>query len=224
MTNILAAQDLVIQTAPYSVTGVPVAEVIRPTFGPPTLPSDPTQSLFSNPSALSASRIPLLITTVANEGGQAVSQILSSPTPPSNATYLSILSALTGSNRAQAVVNSGLYSLPASGGDNDVFRETFELAVTDGTWRCPNRQVARSWAGAGGKVWVGEWTKGETYPTNANFGYCTSNGRVCHEARRTKACVLEEADGLAQDDLYPTFGTTGSDASLVGFSEIVVQS
>lgn len=62
----------------------------------------------------------------------------------------------------------------------DAMRRTLERIVTDGVWRCPNRAVAGTWAKAGGDVWVGEWTEGETYPTNQGT-YCQAKGRVCHE-------------------------------------------
>ncbi|ORX33249.1 Alpha/Beta hydrolase protein, partial [Kockovaella imperatae] len=200
--DVLSAQTQLNQMAPYMITGVPFSEVMRPTYGTPTLPADPTESLFGGVSTLSTSNIPLLITTVRNEGGQAVSQLFSSPISPNNNTYLYTLAALVGTGRAGQIVNSASYALPASApSGSDIFREKFELATTDGTWRCPNRQAAALWAGTGANVWVGEWEAGETYPTNAYGGYCTSKGRVCHE-----------------DDIFPSFGTNGANENLVGHS------
>ena len=160
---------------------------MRPTYGTSTLPSDPTPALFDNPSSLSTSKIPLIITTVRNEGGQAVQQLFSCPLESNNNTYLYTLAALIGTTRAGQIVNSPQYALPASTeSGSDIFREKFELATTDGTWRCPSRAVAAQWAGAGANVWVGEWEEGETYPSNSAAGYCTVAGRVCHEVSRTE--------------------------------------
>lgn len=63
----------------------------------------------------------------------------------------------------------------------DEFRQTFERLVSDGVWRCPSRDFAGRWAEQGGKVWVGEWTKGVGYASNVGGGYCGQQGRVCHE-------------------------------------------
>ena len=76
------------------------------------------------------------------------------------------------------MVVSGKYRLGTGG---DTFRETFEKIVTDGIWKCPARQAGREWAKNGGKVWVGEWTKGRAYVSNQDGGYCSEKGRVCHE-------------------------------------------
>ncbi|KIR28114.1 hypothetical protein I309_03111 [Cryptococcus deuterogattii LA55] len=106
--------------------------------------------------------------------------------------------ALVGADRAGALVSSPYYALPSAnssdsyGPDGDTFRETFERAVTDGTWKCPNRDAALKWKEAGGKIWVGEWMQGVSYPDN-DSGYCQKTGVVCHE-----------------DDIYPTFGTASS--------------
>jgi hypothetical protein len=61
---------------------------------------------------------------------------------------------------------------------------------------------------------VGEWTKGSSYESNRGGGYCSQAGRVCHEVR---PCTFSPGDRvlMSKDDLYPTFGTGQSDASLV---------
>jgi hypothetical protein len=121
-----------------------------------------------------------LITSTANEAGQIIDALFSTPIPASNSTLLSTLSFLMGEERAAALVVSGKYHLGSGG---DTFRETLEKIVTDGIWRCPARQAGREWARGGGNVWVGEWTKGRTYASNQGGGYCLQDGRVCHEVR-----------------------------------------
>ncbi|KAK8861641.1 hypothetical protein IAR55_002464 [Kwoniella newhampshirensis] len=196
VSEILTAEDQLTGTAVYNVEGVPFAEPIRPTYRSVTLPADPTTQLFENPWSLPIQPfdLPLLITTVKNEGGSATQRLFSDPVPMDVATYYAAFAQLIGSDRAKALQNSATYALPNQTGfgqDGDTFREYFERATTDGTWRCANRDAAAKWASAGGKVWVGEWTQGVTYPDNGGQGdYCTTKGRVCHE-----------------DDIYPTFGT-----------------
>ncbi|WVQ73418.1 hypothetical protein IAR50_002990 [Cryptococcus sp. DSM 104548] len=205
VSELITAQDTILTTVPYTVTGVPFSEPLRPTYNTTTLPSDPSSSLTTSPSSLTftPASLPLLLTTVKNEGGSAISSIFSTHVPLSNDTYYSTLSALIGSPRAESLVDSAYYALPAInsssssstaayGPSGDTFRETFERAVTDGIWRCANLDVAGKWNAAGGKVWVGEWREGVAYPDNES-GYCTKDGVVCHE-----------------DDIYPTFGTAPS--------------
>jgi hypothetical protein len=126
---------------------------------------------------------------VKNEGGSATQSILPSPIPLSNGTYAYLLSEFLGTSRATTIYTSEYYALPDESGygtDGDVFRETFELMSTDGTWRCVSRDGARRWAAAGGKVWVGEWRQGVTYVDNDDAGgYCLKSGMVCHEVSRT---------------------------------------
>jgi hypothetical protein len=121
------------------------------------------------------------MTTTKNEGGSAVQQLFPVPVPPSNKTLVSALTALVGEDRAEAIAKVPAYTSSVGGADG--MRGTFEKIVTDGVWRCPNRAAARSWAKAGGKVWVAEWLAGSTYPTNIG-SYCQGADRVCHEVRR----------------------------------------
>jgi hypothetical protein len=153
---------------------------IRPTFNTPSIPLDPTSALYNQPGRLSTppNQLPILLTTTSNEGGQIVNSLFPSPVPISNDTLLYTLSLLLGAERAGAIIQSGKY--PIEGGD-DAFRETFERMVTDGIWKCPVRQVGREWAKNGGRVWVGEWTKGKEYASNRGGGYCSRKERVCHE-------------------------------------------
>ena len=173
-----------VSTFTYAYPGVSdTAVAIRPTYGTASLPHDPTALLWNSPSSLAfpPPTLPLLLTTVANEAGQVTQQIFPSSVPLSNSTYYSTLSQLIDTARADVKINSTYYALPETG-DGDEFRETFERLVTDGTWKCVNRDAARHWAEAGGQAWVGEWRQGVTYPDNQiHGGYCETAGRVCHE-------------------------------------------
>lgn len=161
--------------------------MIRPTFGTTSLPRDPTSLLAASPQSLTyqPAALPLLLTTVRNEAGSVTQSLFPGPVAPSNTTLLFVLSSLVGPARAEAIIRSRLYPLPPASGaqtDDDAFREVFERIVTDGIWKCPSIDAATQWAKAGGKVWVGEWTTGVTYPSNqAEGGYCRKPGVVCHE-------------------------------------------
>lgn len=203
---------------------------IRPTFGFPSIPFDPSAQLFHSSSRLSSppNQLPILINSTANEAGQIVQSLFPAPVPPSNETLLQTLSLLVGPERAGVIVSSGAYPL---GKGSDTFRETFERIVTDGVWRCSARDTARKWARDGGRVWVGEWTKGSSYVSNQGGGYCSEKGRVCHEVCpplplgrfRLAACAgrVSRQEGslmlmlMCQDDIYPTFGTGATNGNLV---------
>ncbi|WVN90729.1 uncharacterized protein L203_105971 [Cryptococcus depauperatus CBS 7841] len=211
LPTLITAQDTLFNTVIYDIGGIPASQPVRPTFHTDTLPQDPTDQLFNNPSSLTypPSSIPLLLTTTKNEGGSAVGSIFSAPVTLSNDTYYAIAAKLNGAGRAAAIINSPYYALPPAnhssmdyGPSGDTFREVFEKAVTQGVWTCPNRDVAQSWQQSGGHVWVGEWTQGITYPENELISYCHKSGIVCH-----------------QDDIYATFGTAPS--STVNVSSLV---
>ncbi|KAL7424729.1 hypothetical protein Q5752_000413 [Cryptotrichosporon argae] len=181
--DVLAAQSDLVVNAFYSFTGVPLTEPIRPTFGYPTIPNEPTTSLFNSASslAISPSSAPLLLTTVRNEAGSTVQSTFSSPYAASNETWFYLLSSLFGDSRANAIYTDPYYALPADTG-NDAFRELFDRVATDYAWRCAGRQAAGKWAAYKGKVWVAEWRQGASYVDNqVSGGYCQESGKVCHE-------------------------------------------
>jgi hypothetical protein len=121
-----------------------------------------------------------MITTTKNEGGSAIQAFFPVPVPASNLTLAGTLASLVGPDRARTITAQRSYAL---GKGADMLRETMERIVTDGVWRCPNRDVAASWARGDGTVWVGEWVEGVTYPSNTG-SYCQASGRVCHEVCR----------------------------------------
>lgn len=61
------ANDLV-NMAP-NIEGVPYAAFVRPVFGTPTLPKDPSNVLMNNPAQLAVKPQQVLVTTVLNDGG-----------------------------------------------------------------------------------------------------------------------------------------------------------
>lgn len=176
--------------------GIPWAPFLRPSYGAATIPNEPTNSLYYNTGALaiSPSSVPLLITNVKDEAATSVSQIFGSKIgAASNAVYYSALNSLIGGTRANQIVYSASltdYQVPTTG-SGDQFRETLSHLVTDFVWRCPARTLAGKYAAAGGKVYVGEFRQGVTYPLNSGVDLCV--GKVCH-----------------MDDVYPTFDTSPS--------------
>lgn len=135
------------------------------------------------------------------------------PLPASNAILLKTLAGLVGEDRASKLANANARSYALDGNNGDAFRETLERIITDGTWRCPNRDVAAKWAESGGRVWVGEFVAGTTYPTNKDGDYCTKAGRVCHEVSSSWLSSLLGPADQVQDDIFSTFGG-GSPVSL----------
>lgn len=101
---------------------------------------------------------------------------------------------LLGSTRAAIMASAPDYApTPATTDGRDVLAKAF----TDGTFRCASRSLANRYAAAGGRVYVGEFLQGTPYVTTAPVPYC--NGKVCHE-----------------DDLFPTFGTSGDQTFVSG--------
>ena len=128
----------------------------------------------------------LLLTTVKDEGGSAIYDAIRDPLPPAYSSYA--LDSIYG-NQSSAI--GAQYKVAEA--DTDDARPNLVVIATDSAWRCPDYTFARKWASRGGNVWVGEFTVGATYPVNAQFSYCTSNGAVCH-----------------QDDIPIVFGTATS--------------
>ncbi|KAG8805373.1 hypothetical protein FRC19_007922, partial [Serendipita sp. 401] len=130
---------------------------------------------------------PLLITTVKDEAAEAIYSNIGFPIPP--AYYSLVATNLFGSPRD---VQIGAQYKVAEDTTDDI-RPLLVDITTDGAWRCPAYTLARTWAVKNGNVWVGEFTLGSTYPSNAGYSYCTTAGNVCH-----------------QDDIPIVFGTLTS--------------
>lgn len=135
---------------------------------------------------------PLLITTVANEGGAAIANVLDFGTPTSAYPYVVEGTFGDVDSRSSNILSSDWYGTNrlnalAAGPStsSDATRTITEALGTDATWRCPNWSWARAYAAAGGKVWVGKFLLGATYWTNQGLDYCTASvsgvKRVCHQ-------------------------------------------
>lgn len=188
LATLLAVQDEVNSAAPFNVTGVPLGEVFRPQFNTTTLPVDPVSALFNDPSSLAAnvSSLPVLMTYTRNESGYVVDSFIAGPQLANAFVYNFTINRLLGADRAKALLDSGEYPLVAG---PDGMRTSLEITLTDAVWRCVSHAVAATYAAAGGKIYIGEWTEGTTYSfNNETGGYCTTSGAVCHS-----------------DDVYPTF-------------------
>lgn len=145
---------------------------IRPSFGTATIPNEPTSAIFDNPAALAIApaSIPLLLTTMADDGA-----FIGTNYPLDPGTAQGVLYGLLGGNRMVALMGRATYGIPNGMTDARPFVASI---FTDGAWRCPTREIARKWAGAGGKVYVGEFREGSHYPLNDDYTYCA--GKVCH--------------------------------------------
>ncbi|EJD02246.1 alpha/beta-hydrolase [Fomitiporia mediterranea MF3/22] len=124
----------------------------------------------------------IIVSTVRNEAGPTIFGMLTSPIPVSE--FPVVVNASLGSARTSTVLNSQHYVLPPTNAANVSSVDTRPLIETIGTdqvWRCPSWTFSRLWAGAGGKVFVGEYAVGATYPDNEDIAFCTEGRKVCHE-------------------------------------------
>lgn len=141
------------------------------------MPHDSSNLLWDNPSGLSldVANVPILFTTVKNETGYNINSFFANPVPASTTIYNVAVSTLLNAERGKQVIDSGLYQVSNA---TDGLRDSLEKLATDAAFRCPTRELARRYAGAGGKVYVGEWEKGFAF--SHVTGYCKLDGAVCH--------------------------------------------
>ena len=133
----------------------------------------------------------IIVSTVEHEAGPTIYSMFSDPLP--EVAFASVCNATLGPDRATKVVNSPHYAFPASDSGSGVdARVQLETAGTDQIWRCPSWTFARAFAAAGGRVYVGKYVVGVTYPDNAGIAFCADGG-ICHE-----------------DDIQVVFGTANS--------------
>ncbi|WOO83316.1 Para-nitrobenzyl esterase [Vanrija pseudolonga] len=189
LDTLIAWQAYVNNTAPFMIPGVAFGLVFRPQYGTQTIPHDPTNALWSgNASRLSLDpAIPVLATTVKNEAGYLVGVLIPVPIPASAQLANFTLRKVVGPERADVILTSGLYPLQEG---LDGLRGTIDHVITDGAWHCVTRAMFRRWAGAGGRVYLGTFTRGLIYLYNAFNDYCRMPGVVCHG-----------------DDIYPVFSS-----------------
>lgn len=203
LADIQSAQvSFVVQTDNYAMNLVPgngesplcefpLTAAMRPTYGTASLPNEPISSLWYNPGALALpSSIPLLITSVADEGGSTVANYFKTG-PIGLPNYVATMAGTRLLGAEGAATAFAQYTFEKGETDG---RQVISRLLTDYMWRCPARSTAAKWAAAGGTVYSGEFRQGTTYPYNSLRSFC--QGRVCH-----------------QDDIYPTFGTSPDPSS-----------
>ncbi|KAJ7085678.1 alpha/beta-hydrolase [Mycena belliarum] len=130
---------------------------------------------------------PILLSNVKNEAGPTIYGIFKSSI--TREYFAPVCDQSLGPERTAIVQASPFYNLSAS---SDT-RIPLETLGTDYMWRCPTWSLARSWAGRGGKAFVGLYVTGATYPANSGTAFCLQSGSVCH-----------------QDDIEIVFGTVPS--------------
>lgn len=142
----------------------------------------------------------IMVSTVKNEAGPTIYGNFNSSM--SEQTYEQAVVATFGDARSAVIMNSSFYTAAAVGFADASSaavdaRTQLELLGTDQVWRCPSWSFAREFASAGGTVYVGEYIRGVTYPSNADIAFCAQGGtHVCHE-----------------DDIEIVFGTGSNPSS-----------
>ncbi|KAF7331245.1 Carboxylic ester hydrolase [Mycena kentingensis (nom. inval.)] len=185
--DILSAYDTLKSQAMSLDPSTGLGEPIRPVMDGTLL----TSSLDSTAPFPPVSK-PLLITTVANEAGPTIYDLLFPGPDPVPAAYFAPTTALSlGDARTQAVVDSPYYPIDPAGSEDA--RVPLQTLGTDYIWRCSAWTFARAWVRSGANAYVGVYTLGAHHPYNSGIPYCTQPGVVCH-----------------RDDIQIVFGTTPS--------------
>jgi len=123
---------------------------------------------------------PVLISTVLDEAGPTIYGA-AFPNPLPEDSFDPVVRATLGDLRTNTVLASPYYPpIPAFNGSVDA-RIQLEEIGTDYIWRCSSWTFARNWVQHGGNAYVGLYTVGATYPSNAGVPFCTQAGSVCHE-------------------------------------------
>ncbi|KAH8099565.1 Alpha/Beta hydrolase protein [Cristinia sonorae] len=132
----------------------------------------------------------ILVSTVKDEAGFTIYGGFSGGLDP--ATYTGFITMTFGNTVAGHLLSNVNYAVPPSdvGNESADVRPLLSQMGTDQVWRCANWQFARSWTQNGGKVYLGEYVVGASYPGNDGVSFCSEPGSVCH-----------------QDDIEIVFGT-----------------
>lgn len=163
----------------------PCSTVLRPTSSTPSLSRDIGKALLDGQPII---KVPLLLTTVSAEFGSTIQAIAPSAIPDLS-TYNMTVQALFGERTAEILlnvvpeydINNPISLNQARLAGIDDMRAMLIRMGTDAVWRSPIRDFARMWTQRGeGDVWMGEWQRGERYPSNAGGNICRQ-GVVCHE-------------------------------------------
>ncbi|THH28826.1 hypothetical protein EUX98_g5362 [Antrodiella citrinella] len=186
--QIVAAQDDLADAAFGLDASAGQAEPIRPVTDGTLI----TTTLDSSTPFPAVSKS-LLVSTVHHEAGFTIYGGFSSALDPT--TYAEFVASSFNTTIADQLLANQNYAVPASdeGNANADVRPQLEQMGTDQVWRCPTWTFARSWTEHGGKVYLGEYMVGASYPGNGEVPFCTESGIVCH-----------------QDDIEIVFGTVPS--------------
>lgn len=180
----------------------PCSTVLRPTSSTPSLSRDIGKALLDGQPII---KVPLLLTTVSAEFGSTIQAIAPSAIPDLS-TYNMTVQALFGERTAEILLNDvpeydinnpiSLNQARLTGIDD--MRAMLIRMGTDAVWRSPIRDFARMWTQRGeGDVWMGEWQRGERYPSNTGGNICRQ-GVVCHEVSACSArSLMANADQIA---------------------------
>lgn len=195
VSDILSAQSNLWSGAPsvYPVTAG--GSILRPYHDGQLL----QYTLTGNSFPPAANLKPVLVLTVKDEAGPTIGNFYPNAIP---AYYVDpTIAGFYDTDRSNKLIASenydaNVYTAQAGVAAGDEARAALTQLFTDNLWRCPGWTFSRTWASKGGKVFTGEFQIGATYPSNSDYSYCTSGGRVCHE-----------------DDIYILFGTTPSPTS-----------
>jgi hypothetical protein len=151
-----------------------VSEPIRPVLDG-VFYTNPLDGTVSFPSVSK----PLLLTSVAQEAGQAIYSMDTYPVAESD--LLDRYQDTFGPARSAVIMASPFYSaVPQLDGSVDA-RVQLQTVGTDYLWRCSSWTFAKNWVQHGGSAYVGQFVVGATYPSNDDNSFCTQPGIVCHE-------------------------------------------
>ncbi|KAJ7572059.1 alpha/beta-hydrolase [Mycena floridula] len=149
-----------------------------------TLITSPMDSTAQFPSV----NKPILLSTVQNEAGPTIYSWFDTPQP--EAAFPVISAGTLGQDRTTVITQSTFYpGIILLDGSIDA-RQQVEKLGTDYLWKCSGWTFARNWVSNGGTAYVGLYTVGATYVSNADIDFCSQPGSVCH-----------------QDDIEIVFGT-----------------
>ena len=156
---------------------------------PSIAPGEPLRPTFVSGGAYT--RVPSIVSNVANEGGTVVGNMLVRSdkqyrfSPAYGAAALApttrrdVLNQLfRGGDRAHKLDTAALYA-PIDG--TDAPRRNVERILTDGWFRCASWRSASESPHDGPPVYVAHIETGLTYPINAGVDYCADRDTVCHE-------------------------------------------
>ncbi|ORY88073.1 Carboxylesterase [Leucosporidium creatinivorum] len=122
------------------------------------------RSVVASGQALEGPTKPLIFTTMKDENALAISGLFAAPIPASD---FNGDVALFFSERADTIINSGLYDPSLYSGD-DATRLALTDVGTDFSWTCANQQTAINVTAAGQTVYQGQWNLGVSYTNRTN--------------------------------------------------------